>query len=75
MRNLALVLADIVIWTIRLAPAAALLSLGLVLEGDLRWLGLFGLIPLTLAFMPGCAACGAHRDATTPGAYRPWVGH
>lgn len=45
-------------WTVRLAPAAAVGSLALVLDGGLQWLGLFGLPLLLLAFGRGSLGCG-----------------
>lgn len=50
-------------WVLRLAPAVALFSAFFALEGGLRWIGLFGFVPLALAFagLPGCA-CAARRD-------------
>jgi len=54
---------------LRLLPAAALLSLLFALDGGLRWLGLIGVVPLVLAFVPGmpgclggtCSAASGHR--------------
>ena len=42
-------------------PAAVLFSMAFALEGGLRWMGLLGFIPLALAFVPGCTACGGRR--------------
>ena len=55
-------LAFALTWTLRLAPAAALFSAFFALEGGLRWIGLFGFVPLALTFagLPGCA-CAARR--------------
>ena len=52
-------------WTLRLAPAAALFSAFFALEGGLRWIGLFGFVPLALAFagLPGCACAARRKDA------------
>jgi hypothetical protein len=58
-------------WAIRLTPAAALFSLFFVMEGNMRWLGLLGLLPLVLATQPGCPTCGPRADACDP-ARRPW---
>jgi hypothetical protein len=51
-------------WTLRLAPAAALFSAFFALEGGLRWIGLFGFVPLLLAFanLPGCACAARGRN-------------
>ena len=50
-------------WAFRLIPAVVLFSAFFALEGGLRWIGLFGFVPLALAFagLPGCA-CAAHRE-------------
>ena len=50
-------------WAFRLIPAVALFSAFFALEGGLRWIGLFGFVPLALAFagLPGCA-CAARRE-------------
>ncbi len=45
-------------WTLRLAPAAAFLSLLFVLDGALRWLGLLGIVPLFLALRADTLRCG-----------------
>jgi hypothetical protein len=54
-------------WTLRLAPAAALFSAFFALEGGLRWIGLFGFVPLALAFagLPGCACAARGRNVPT----------
>jgi|GEM_PF-2034353 len=55
---MALDLKTIVEWTKRLAPGLVMLSLIFVLDGGLRWLGLFGVVLLVLAFrkdVPNCA--------------------
>jgi hypothetical protein len=64
-------------WLLRLAPAAALLSLLFVSEGNLRWVGLLGLVALALAVLPGCPGCALARDrcTTSPPPFRPWAGH
>jgi len=46
-------LATLIAWTARLAPAVAVGSLLFVLDGGLRWLGLFGLPLLLLALRGG----------------------
>lgn len=57
-RRLFLLLTTPMAWTARLAPAVAVASLLLVLDGGLRWLGLFGLPLLLLAFWRGGIGCG-----------------
>ncbi|MDH3229075.1 MAG: hypothetical protein OEN55_04710 [Alphaproteobacteria bacterium] len=57
-RTLTRLLATLMIWTARLAPAAAVGSLLLVFDGNLRWLGLFGLPLLLLALRGGTLGCG-----------------
>lgn len=58
--------------TLRLLPAAALLSLLVALDGGLRWLGLLGLVPLVLAFVPGLPGClGGTCSTTNPGERLP----
>ncbi len=42
--------------TIRIAAGLALLSLIFILEGNARWFGLIGLLPLTTAFVRWCPA-------------------
>lgn len=63
-----------VAWTFRLLPAAALLPALVVVDGPLRWIGLFGLIPLLLAFRKDCPACALRAAAERP-AWSPWPGH
>jgi hypothetical protein len=41
---------------IRIVVGLALLALIFILEGDARWLGLIGLIPLVTAIMGWCPA-------------------
>jgi len=57
------------LWT--LVPAAVLFSLFFVFDGNMRWLGLMGVIPLLLHGL-GCPSCGARRG---DGDFHPWVGH
>ena len=71
-RTLILLLAALLVWTARLAPAAAVGSLLFVLDGGLRWMGLFGLPLLLLAFAGGfgCGPRGCGRgDTRAPGAW------
>ena len=58
-RTFVRLLATLMVWTVRLAPAVAVGSLLLVLDGGLRWLGLFGLPLLVLALHRGSLGCGA----------------
>jgi len=51
-------IATLMVWTARLAPSAAVGSLLLVMDGGLRWLGLFGLPLLFLAIRGGDLRCG-----------------
>jgi hypothetical protein len=51
-------LATLMVWTARLAPAVAVGSLLFVFDGGLRWLGLFGLPLLLLALRGGSLGCG-----------------
>ncbi len=57
-RTLIHLLATLMAWTARLAPAVAVASLLFVLDGGLRWLGLFGLPLLLLALWGGSLRCG-----------------
>lgn len=54
-----------------LVPAAALFSMFFVFDGNMRWLGLMGFIPLLLHGF-GCPSCGTRRGDT---GFHPWVGH
>lgn len=51
-------IATLMVWTARLAPAVAVGSMLLVLDGSPRWLGLFGLPLLVLALRGGSLGCG-----------------
>ncbi len=63
-------------WTVRLTPAAALFSLFFVMEADLRWLGVLGLLPLVFAFRDDCPACSLHkRPKSGDSGWQPWPGH
>jgi hypothetical protein len=57
-RTLIDLLVTLMTWTARLAPAVAVGSLLFVLDGGLRWLGLFGLPLLLLALRGGSIGCG-----------------
>ena len=65
--------ATLIVWIVGLAPAAAVGSLLFAFDGNLKWLGLFGLPLLLLALRGhglGCGARGCH-----PGGGRvsgPW---
>jgi len=51
-------------WAVRLAPGLVVTSLLFALDGGLRWIGLFGLVLLVLAFVgPGCACSIRHSDS------------
>jgi hypothetical protein len=43
---------------LRVAVGIGLLSLLLVIEGDLRWVGLIGLVPLLTGLVGSCPAYG-----------------
>jgi len=62
----------------KLLPAAVIFTLLFSLEGNLRWLGLLGFIPLALAFCKGCTSCMLGSDDCkqegTEG-WKPWAGH
>ena len=77
-------------WTVRLSPAMAFLSLFFVMEGGLRWLGLFGLALGLIAFRRDCPTCflrerageGEKQDGSCPTPRRTtpppspfWPGH
>ncbi len=65
----------IVTWLLRLLPALALFSALFAAEGDLRWIGLLGILPLIMAFQRGCPSCGVPaRRWAVPG-WTPWAGH
>lgn len=57
-RNLLHLTASLMVWTARLAPPVAVGSLLIVMDGGLRWLGLFGLPLLILAIRGGSLGCG-----------------
>lgn len=48
-----------------LIAATVLFSLFFSFEGGLRWLGLFGVVPVVL-YWAGCASCGRSHDGA------PW---
>ncbi len=49
----------------RLIPAAALFSMFFALDGGLRWMGLFGFLPLLL-WAKGCPSCAVRGDDRPP---------
>lgn len=52
---------------VRIAAGIAILSLVFILEGDSRWFGLVGLLPLATAFVRWCPAysvLGVSTDKT-----------
>lgn len=51
---------------IRVALGVVLLALLFTLEGDLRWLGLVGLLPLATAAMGWCAAYSLFGISSCP---------
>lgn len=53
-----LLIATLMVWAARLAPPAAVGSLLFVMDGGLRWLGLFGLPLLLLAIRGHGLGCG-----------------
>lgn len=57
-RDILHLIATLMGWAVRLAPAAAVGSLLFVMDGGLRWLGLFGLPLLFLAIWGGSLRCG-----------------
>ena len=61
----------LVFWTVRLIPAAALFSAFFVEDGNLRWIGLLGFIPLALALAraPGCGCAAPGKGEPT---FRAW---
>ncbi len=64
-----------VTWLFRLLPAVVLFSALFAVEGGLRWIGLFGVLPLFMAFQRGCASCVPRsRQGAVPG-WTPWAGH
>ncbi|QFR34745.1 DUF2892 domain-containing protein [Ancylobacter sp. TS-1] len=52
--------------TLRVLVGLALLSLLFVLEGNLRWLGLIGFVPLLTAFLGNCPAYSILGVSTCP---------
>ena len=50
-------------WFIRLLPAMALFSLFFAFDDGLRWLGLFGFVPLVMALHPSCPTCDPRAKA------------
>ncbi len=57
-RTFVRLIATLVAWAARLAPAAAFGSLLFVLDGGLKWLGLFALPLLLLALRGDSLGCG-----------------
>lgn len=53
---------SVFVFIMKLLPAAVIFTLFLSFEGNLRWLALFGFIPLILVFCPGCNACVSDPD-------------
>jgi hypothetical protein len=51
-------ITTLLVWATRLAPAAAFGSLLFVMDGGLRWLGLFALPLLLLALRGDSLGCG-----------------
>jgi len=67
MTNARLVVDRVMEWLPAVVPAVVLFSLFFALDGNLRWLGLFGFLPLLLASQ-GCRTCGgAGRSCNTRG--------
>jgi len=62
---------------VRLVPAVALFSLLFVMEGNLKWLGLLGVIPLFMAAHPGCPTCDPRANSCDANArpWKTWPGH
>lgn len=52
--------------SLRIVAGLALLSLLLILEGNARWLGLIGIVPLATAFLRWCPAYGLVGINTCP---------
>jgi len=59
---------------VKLVPAAALFSALFALNGDLRWIGLLGVVPLLFAFHKGCPSCSLGHTRQTD-AWPTWPGH
>ena len=66
-------------WGVRLIPAAALFSLFFAFEGELRWLGLLGIVPLFLVTRRDCPSCGFRQQSCDASGrdntWRTWPGH
>ena len=69
-------LGSVFVFCMKLLPAAVIFALFFSFEGNLRWLGLLGFIPLALAFNKGCTSCmAAPADGEEGNGWRPWAGH
>lgn len=55
-------LGSALLFVLKLLPAAVIFVLFFSFEGNLRWLGLLGFIPLALVFCKGCTACMEEPD-------------
>lgn len=55
-------------------PAASLFSVLFALDGDLRWIGLLGVVPLLFAFHKGCPTCSLRHTRHTD-AWPTWPRH
>ena len=56
--------------TLRIVAGIALLALVFVLEGDARWLGLIGLLPLATGLLRFCPAYALFGMSTCPKALK-----
>jgi hypothetical protein len=59
---------------VRLVPAATLFSALFALDGNLRWIGLLGVVPMFFAFHKGCPSCSLRHTGRTD-AWPTWPGH
>ncbi|MCP5370635.1 MAG: hypothetical protein H6907_02790 [Hyphomicrobiales bacterium] len=67
---------DLVDWTVRLIPAVALFSLFFAFEGNMRWLGVLGLLPFFMAFHRDCPSCDPRARARGGASgFRTFAGH
>ena len=68
-------IGDLFDWTVRLIPAVALFSLFFAFEGNMRWLGVLGLLPFFMAFHRDCPSCDTRARGRGAAEMRTFAGH